>query len=117
MIGRATELRRLRDLLGLAGPQVAVVAGEPGVGKSRLVHELISLVSPTRAVLIGQADPGDLGRPFELLLDALDGASEAGALRLAPISTTASPQRKNSWRAPHWAFSRSRRRSRLSLAP
>jgi DNA-binding NarL/FixJ family response regulator len=49
------------------------------VGKSRLVHELISLVSPEERVLIGQADPGDLGRPFELLLDALDGTSPDAA--------------------------------------
>jgi|RhiMethySRZTD1v2_1073278.scaffolds.fasta_scaffold03546_7 DNA-binding CsgD family transcriptional regulator len=79
MIGRADELQRLRRLLGATEPQVAVVAGEPGVGKSRLVHELISLVSPNQRVLIGQADPGDLGRPFELLLDALDSVSPDAA--------------------------------------
>jgi DNA-binding CsgD family transcriptional regulator len=85
MIGRADELRRLRGLLGSAEPQVAIVAGEPGVGKSRLIHELIALVSPTQRVLLGQADPGDLGRPFELLLDALDGATPdaAGGLQAA----------------------------------
>src|SRR6185503_9908084 len=79
MIGRADELQRLRGLLGAGEPQVAIVAGEPGVGKSRLIHELISLVSPNQRVLIGQADPGDLGRPFELLLDALDSVSPDAA--------------------------------------
>jgi DNA-binding NarL/FixJ family response regulator len=79
MIGRADELHRLHGLLGSDEPQVAVVAGEPGVGKSRLIHELISLVSPEQRVLLGQADPGDLGRPFELLLDALDGTAPEAA--------------------------------------
>jgi DNA-binding CsgD family transcriptional regulator len=82
MIGRADELQRLHGLLGAAESQVAIVAGEPGVGKSRLIHELISLVSPTQRVLIGQADPGDLGRPFELLLDALDGTAPDAAAGL-----------------------------------
>jgi DNA-binding NarL/FixJ family response regulator len=86
MIGRADELRRLRGLLDAARdggqPRVALIAGEPGVGKSRMVYELIASLSPHAGTLIGQADPGALGRPFELLLDALDGAAPDAAADL-----------------------------------
>src|SRR5688500_14421721 len=86
MIGRADELRRLRGLLDTARdgaqPGIALIAGEPGVGKSRLVHELISGLATRSGTLIGQADPGALGRPFELLLDALDGAAPGAAAEL-----------------------------------
>jgi DNA-binding NarL/FixJ family response regulator len=79
MVGRADELNRLRRLVGAADPQVALIAGEPGVGKSRLVQELVAGLPAGRRILLGQADPGALGRPFELLLDALDGTSASGA--------------------------------------
>jgi DNA-binding CsgD family transcriptional regulator len=80
MVGRTDELQRLRQLVGAADVQVAMIAGEPGVGKTRLVTELIAALPAGARVLVGQADPGALGRPFELLLDALDDAApEAGA--------------------------------------
>jgi DNA-binding CsgD family transcriptional regulator len=82
MVGRADELQRLRSLVGVGGLQVALIAGEPGVGKSRLVSELVSGLPAGRRVLFGQADPGALGRPFELLLDALDGAAAQAAAAL-----------------------------------
>ena len=44
MLGRATELGRLEDLLGRVGggqAQVVMVTGEPGVGKSRLLLEFM----------------------------------------------------------------------------
>jgi DNA-binding CsgD family transcriptional regulator len=74
MVGRDDELQRLVQLVDAAQPAVAIVAGEPGIGKSRLVQELVSAQGPGVALLIGQADPGALSRPFELLLDAVDGA-------------------------------------------
>jgi DNA-binding SARP family transcriptional activator/tetratricopeptide (TPR) repeat protein len=43
-VGREAELEQLRRALTLAGDghgQVAAIVGEPGVGKSRLVHEFI----------------------------------------------------------------------------
>jgi class 3 adenylate cyclase len=45
-VGREAELEQLRRALRLAGDghgQVAAIVGEPGVGKSRLVHEFIHL--------------------------------------------------------------------------
>src|SRR4051794_10036625 len=76
MIGRSDEIRLLRRLVGAtydgaSTPAVAFVAGEPGVGKSRLVFELLQSLPRDWRVLTGQADPGTLGRPFELLLDAI----------------------------------------------
>jgi DNA-binding CsgD family transcriptional regulator len=73
MVGRAGELRQLSQLVSSPGTSVAVLAGEPGIGKTRLVHELLALVPPHTTVLFGQAEPGSLGRPYELLLSALDG--------------------------------------------
>jgi DNA-binding CsgD family transcriptional regulator/tetratricopeptide (TPR) repeat protein len=73
MVGRAAELDRLAQLLGARRtPSVALVAAEAGVGKTRLVQELVARVPAGTVVLAGQADPGALGRPLELFLDSLD---------------------------------------------
>jgi len=77
MVGRDTELRQLTRLFSSARSQVAMVAGEPGIGKSRLIQELLASLPAETAVLVGQAEPGSLGRPYELLLDAIDGAAAA----------------------------------------
>jgi DNA-binding CsgD family transcriptional regulator/tetratricopeptide (TPR) repeat protein len=75
MVGRATDLDRLAALVGeRAVPSVALVAGEAGIGKTRLVQELVRRVPPGTLVLAGQADPGTVGRPMELFLDAVDTA-------------------------------------------
>ncbi|HEX9991514.1 MAG TPA: ATP-binding protein, partial [Acidimicrobiales bacterium] len=87
MVGRSAELGRLASLLStLKAPEVALISGEAGIGKTRLVQELVEAVPPGTPVLAGQADPGSLGRPFELLLDALgdvvpDAAALPGAFR------------------------------------
>jgi DNA-binding CsgD family transcriptional regulator/tetratricopeptide (TPR) repeat protein len=72
MVGRAKELDRLRGLIGSTSqPSVALIAGEAGIGKTRLVQELVETISAGTLVLAGQADPGTVGRPMELLRDAL----------------------------------------------
>jgi predicted ATPase len=41
MVGRAAELARLRELARACdGPAVALLSGEAGIGKTRLVAEL-----------------------------------------------------------------------------
>ncbi|WP_430782888.1 ATP-binding protein [Actinoplanes sp. G11-F43] len=93
MIGRESELRRLARLASSPDPAVAIIAGEPGIGKTRLVHELLATLPATTVVLVGQAEPGSLSRPYEVLLDAVDGfatdvSEEAGRLtdaRLSPV--------------------------------
>jgi DNA-binding CsgD family transcriptional regulator/tetratricopeptide (TPR) repeat protein len=72
MIGRDRELRRLTRLAASPRPEVAIVAGEPGIGKTRLVQELLATLPPPTVVLVGHAEPGSLARPYEVLLDAID---------------------------------------------
>jgi DNA-binding CsgD family transcriptional regulator len=84
MVGRDAELRRLVRLTAGPGPQVALVAGEAGIGKSRLVQELLAGLPADTPLLAAQADPGALGRPFGLLLDAVDHLDVAGAAVVEP---------------------------------
>ncbi|HET6664732.1 MAG TPA: AAA family ATPase, partial [Acidimicrobiales bacterium] len=93
MVGRAAELQRLTDLVAAGGgavPTIALVAGEAGVGKTRLVRELLDRLPAGIPVLAGQAEPGALGRPFELLLDALD-ALDVDPEHLAVVADRSRP--------------------------
>ncbi|HEY1485988.1 MAG TPA: ATP-binding protein, partial [Micromonosporaceae bacterium] len=73
MVGRDHELRHLAQLVTAPRSQVAIIAGEPGIGKTRLVGELIAALPESTLVFVGHAEPGSLARPYELLLDALAG--------------------------------------------
>ncbi len=74
MVGRSAELDRLTRLLAApAAPEIALIGGEAGIGKTRLVQELVARVPAGTLIISGQADPGSLGRPLELLLDAISG--------------------------------------------
>src|SRR5690348_12501230 len=90
MIGRESELRRLARLASAHEPAVALIAGEPGIGKTRLVHERLAGVPADTVVLVGQAEPGSLSRPYEVLLDAIDGHPDIDEEQLA---TLADPRR------------------------
>jgi DNA-binding CsgD family transcriptional regulator/tetratricopeptide (TPR) repeat protein len=72
MVGRGAELDRLVGLVDArSDPSVALIAGEAGIGKTRLVQELVAHVPANTLVLAGQADPGAESRPMELFRDAL----------------------------------------------
>jgi DNA-binding CsgD family transcriptional regulator len=86
MIGREGELRRLAQLASAHEPAVALIAGEPGIGKTRLVRELLATVPAGTVVLVGQAEPGSLSRPYEVLLDAIDGRPEVDEDQLAALA-------------------------------
>jgi DNA-binding CsgD family transcriptional regulator len=86
MIGRERELRRLAQLASAHEPAVALIAGEPGIGKTRLVHELLATLPAGTVVLVGQAEPGSLSRPYEVLLDAIDGRPEVDEQQLAALT-------------------------------
>jgi DNA-binding CsgD family transcriptional regulator len=86
MIGREGELRRLARLASAHEPAVALIAGEPGIGKTRLVHELLATLPAETVVLVGQAEPGSLSRPYEVLLDAIDGRPEVDEEQLAALA-------------------------------
>ncbi len=86
MIGRESELRRLARLASAREPAVAIIAGEPGIGKTRLVRELLATVPAETVVLVGQAEPGSLSRPYEVLLDAVDGRPGVDEEQLAALA-------------------------------
>jgi DNA-binding CsgD family transcriptional regulator/tetratricopeptide (TPR) repeat protein len=92
MIGRADELRRLLDLVEAPDTAIAVLAGEPGIGKTRLVRELVSRLPASVTVLMGQAEPGSLGRPFELLLSALDSRDDVDQAELDQLTDSSRTQ-------------------------
>jgi DNA-binding NarL/FixJ family response regulator len=73
MVGRDGELRRLAELATAGRSEVVVIAGEPGIGKTRLVAELALGLPTDTKIFIGHAEPGSLSRPYEVLLDAIDG--------------------------------------------
>ncbi|BAL89554.1 putative LuxR-family transcriptional regulator [Actinoplanes missouriensis 431] len=86
MIGRESELRRLTQLASASEPAVAIIAGEPGIGKTRLVQELLRTLPAETVVLVGQAEPGSLSRPYEVLLDAIDGRAGVDEQQLAALA-------------------------------
>jgi DNA-binding CsgD family transcriptional regulator/tetratricopeptide (TPR) repeat protein len=88
LVGRSAEIRRLTALLDRAAaaqPGVALVSGEAGVGKSRLVTELNRLAI-ARGFLVLSGHCAELGdsMPYLPLADALRNAvpSQAGAAPL-----------------------------------
>jgi class 3 adenylate cyclase/tetratricopeptide (TPR) repeat protein len=60
-VGRAAELERLSEALELArttsGCMLVTVVGEPGVGKSRLVHEFRSSLDGEARLVVGRCPP------------------------------------------------------------
>jgi hypothetical protein len=71
MVGRDRELKVLTKLAASDQPRVALIAGEPGIGKTRLTNELLATLPSEHVVLVGHAEPGSLSRPYEVLLDAV----------------------------------------------
>jgi len=73
LIGRTAVLAGLKALVtGDAAkrdnlPAIALIAGEAGVGKSRLLRELVGALPDGTQVLAAHAQPGSLGRPLDLV--------------------------------------------------
>ncbi len=70
LVGRSTELAQLVRLIDRNSGDIALIAGEPGIGKTRLLNEALrrSGVTPT----IGISSPASLGRPFDLVLSSVE---------------------------------------------
>ncbi|MFB9908756.1 ATP-binding protein [Allokutzneria oryzae] len=75
-VGRGPELDALGRALGSDGAALAVVEGEAGVGKSRLVREALN-AQQDHTVLIGHCQPLREPFPYGAVLDALRGATLA----------------------------------------
>jgi DNA-binding SARP family transcriptional activator len=74
-LGRRDELARLHQSLqrALGGEGgVAVVTGEPGIGKSRLLHEFVSAIDPREVVLVEAGCRAYGGRtPYDPFIQAV----------------------------------------------
>ncbi len=95
LIGRAHDLVTLRLLVDRAKSgqgQVALVSGEAGIGKSRLVAEIKTYATSHDFLLLqGSCFPTDHAIPYALLLDLLRSfpacsRGEAGRTGLSPLA-------------------------------
>ena len=73
MVGRSEELRHLKSLLATESGALAVVSGEAGIGKTRLLEEVTeSAVELGHLTLVGRAAEYERELPFGLVIDAVD---------------------------------------------
>jgi predicted ATPase len=111
-IGRKADLALLGDLLAGAGggdPVLAVIGGEAGVGKTRLVGELAATASGqgVRVLRGGCVQLGGEGLPFAPVIEALRGlASELGPSELARVAGPAGQELGRLLHDPAWAGGR-----------
>jgi predicted ATPase/DNA-binding XRE family transcriptional regulator len=74
LVGRAQELAHLEQHLAGDGPPIFLLAGEPGIGKSRLLHEAAQQASEQGwTVLMGGCHPRSSQDPYTPVLTALEG--------------------------------------------
>jgi class 3 adenylate cyclase len=91
-VGRDPELEKLErgfDAIR-SGVQIFDIVGEPGIGKSRLVHEFLGQIVREGAwVLVGSCTPDGQQTPFRAFIDIV-----RGAFRLGPGDSEAVVARK-----------------------
>ena len=78
-VGREDELARLVDAIDTlaGGGLLAVVEGEAGIGKSRLIAEALSgAAGPDRRVLVARCFEGEAGLAYGVIIEALQRAEE-----------------------------------------
>ena len=91
MIGRRSALARLHGLVDAApvgadlraadGPEIALVSGEAGIGKTRLLREFVEALPADVTVLTAQARPGSMGRPLDVMGQLADGSNDIAEVR------------------------------------
>lgn len=87
-VNRTDELAWLRDRLDLAEAgtaQVAMISGEPGVGKTTLVAELEEVVEDRGGTFLQSRCRRDVDQPYRSLFEAVEGLPEAAANELRAI--------------------------------
>ena len=81
-VGRDRELETLERCLAenSTGIQVVDIAGEPGIGKSRLLHEFLQRVAKSVAfILSGSCSPEDRQTPFLPFIEVVRGSFRVAA--------------------------------------
>lgn len=84
MVGRASALAQLRDLFDSSAisagdlPTVALIAGEAGIGKTRLVREFLASLPDDTVVLSAYGDPGAVNHSLAFLTDIVPAGSVDG---------------------------------------
>jgi transcriptional regulator with XRE-family HTH domain len=92
LFGRTRQVGRVEEHLAGAGPPLLLLAGEPGIGKSRLLEEAVERTDVQAwTVLTGGCHRKSGQEPYTPLLDAL-----AGYLQRQPRSFTNWPVRLSS---------------------
>ncbi|MFF9899381.1 ATP-binding protein [Streptomyces longispororuber] len=85
LVGRAVELRSLVDAVARP-PSVALVEGEAGIGKTRLIHQALRHPAVRgRRVLVGRCRPLREPFPYGPVLDLLRHLADAVPAALSPV--------------------------------
>src|SRR5262245_12775972 len=74
-VGRPRELATLRSLMPRAdaeGRRIALIGGEPGSGKSRLVREFAGEAADSGGLVLYGACDADVRTPYRPVVDAFD---------------------------------------------
>jgi predicted ATPase len=83
LIGREAELRQMQQLYQQVGPdgRLLIIAGEPGIGKTRLAEALLTWSAAAgAAALHGRCYEGETNLAYAPIIQALqDGLNQAGA--------------------------------------
>ncbi len=73
-VGREAELQRLQhswERASAGGARLTLIAGEPGVGKTRLAAELAGRLHAARGTVVAGRCDEDLGGPYQPFVEAL----------------------------------------------
>lgn len=77
LVSRQAEIARVLDDLGRDRPGAVIVSGAPGIGKSRLLHEVSVRLGATRPVFVGQCAQNAGSRAYGPVFEILRQAGQA----------------------------------------